>query len=70
MAILALSELFVGRYFQAAWMGLSAVATGWIFKRMFDWYLERLTRNDNAHNELLMKKSGDRKNEVMIDVKR
>jgi Na+/proline symporter len=53
LAILACSELFVGRYFAAAWMGLSAAAIGWIFKRMFDWYLERLTRNDAAHNKLL-----------------
>ena len=68
LAVLCCSELLVGRYFAATWMGLSAAATGWIFKLMFDWYLERLTRNDNAHNELLMR-SGDRKKEVMVDVK-
>ena len=68
LAVLCCSELLVGRYFAATWMGLSAAAIAWIFKRMFDWYLERLTRNDKAHDELLMK-SGDQKNEVIADVK-
>ncbi|MCE5341804.1 MAG: hypothetical protein LLF92_11870 [Planctomycetaceae bacterium] len=55
-AVLACSELFVGRYFQAAWKALVALLFGWWFKRLFNWYVERLTRNDELHKKLMEKR--------------
>jgi len=42
LSVLALSELFVGRYMIGIAMIVGAVVTGLIFKRIFGWYMELL----------------------------
>jgi Na+/proline symporter len=52
LAVLSLSALFVGGYFKAAILGVSAIVTALVFKKIYNWHIDRMLFDEGTARAL------------------